>query len=134
MRETGYGPGGLEVYRVEVEVPDERVLLSEMGLWHVPLNNGYLAVSEEDDDAFDEEARRLTGRKFPRWGDPDFPPHLAEKVLDSWERIFPDRIDELGEYSRGGTECWQACVEYLHPGEIVKEERFILRRSRYFNK
>ena len=66
MRGTSWGPGGVRVVRAALEIPAERVLVSDFDLWHVPLNNGYLAVDEADDGAFDREAAQRTGRRYPR--------------------------------------------------------------------
>lgn len=148
MRKT-WGAGGREVVRVEVAVPEERVLVSDYMLWHVPLNNGYLSATEAEDEAFDEEEERRLGTKFARyqmppgkWMDPDsgYPTDLAERVLYSWERIFPDRWHEFvdpgwnGPCRCGDYNDRQAVVEELYPEDVVKVEPFVTRYGHWENR
>ena len=131
-------PGGVRVVRAELEIPAERVLVSDFDLWHVPLGNGYLAVDEADDEAFDREARQRTGRRFPRWYEEDFPEDLRERLLGSWERVFPDRWGELKDpelYGTGKEEDrrLQACVEEIRFGDVVGVEQFVTRRGAWEN-
>ncbi|MDP9440103.1 MAG: DUF3841 domain-containing protein [Actinomycetota bacterium] len=132
-----WGLGGVPVVRAELEIPSERVLVSDFELWHVPLNNGYLAAERADDEAFDREAEERTGRPFPRWYEEDFPEDLSAKVLDSWERVFPDRWGELVDPEWHGDgrhdRRLQACVEEIRPGDVVRVERFVTRRGAWEN-
>ena len=138
MRGTSWGPGGVMVMRAELEIPAERVLVSDFDLWHVPLNNGYLAADRADDEAFDREAEERTGRRYPRWHQEDFPEDLRRKLLDSWERIFPDRWGEVEDPDWYGAEpggrVLQACVEEIKPEEVVGVERFVTRRGAWENR
>ncbi len=133
MRKTGWGPGGQKLVRIEAEIPEERVLLSDFNLWHTPLNDGYLGISKADDDAFEAEVEKRTGRKFARITDPDFPEDLKRRVIDSWERIFPDRWGELDDPEWFGEVpgVLQACVEEVSLEEVVRAERFTLRYAEY---
>ena len=38
-----------ELYLIELEIPDKKVLLSEYHLWHSVLDNNYIAYSEDDE-------------------------------------------------------------------------------------
>jgi len=126
MRKTCWSEGGLGVIRLEVEVPEERVLVSDFLLWHTPLNGGYLGTSEADDDAFYREAERRLGRKHARVGDEDFPEDLKKRVLASWERIFPYRWRELEGLDWFGEipGLLQACAEEIRVEEVVRAEEF----------
>ena len=52
-------PGGAKFYRLEIEIPDEQVLLSDFDNWHVPLNNGLFTDSDDDEEYDDEEYDKL---------------------------------------------------------------------------
>lgn len=139
MRGTSWGPGGVRVIRAELEIPPERALVSDFDLRHVPLNDGYLAVDEADDEAFDREAEGRTGRRYPRWYEEDFPLDLRDRLLDSWERVFPDRWGEIEDpewYGTGREEArlLQACVGEVRPGDVVGVERFVTRRGAWENR
>lgn len=64
----GQGDAGVVL---TVEMPDEEVLASEFGYWHIVLNNGY--IFESYDDEYDD------------FDDSHFSPHA---VRQSWNRIF----------------------------------------------
>lgn len=140
LRSTSLGEGGTRQVCIEFEAPDEKVLFSDFELWHVPLNNGYLGASEADRDAFDRMVEERTGRKFARPRDDDYPEDLKEKLLDSWEWIFPDRWHELEDReSYGTTESiqaarWydlQACVEEVPISWVLGTREFTARYSEY---
>ncbi len=134
MRRRHWGIGGQRVARIEFEAPEEKVLVSDYDLWHVPLNFGYLGTSEEDEDAFDREEEERLGRKYARLPDPDYPEDLALRVYDSWERIFPDRWDEFTDpsyYLGSGDPYLQAVVEEVPIGWIRRVDFYTLRDDRY---
>lgn len=71
--------------RLELEVPDELVLLSDFELWHYPLNRWYLPRSEEDERGFETELQ--TGG----WGKAqfdEFPQYFQRRAEKSWISIF----------------------------------------------
>lgn len=45
---------GTPAVRLELDVPDHEVLLSDFIMWNHVLNNGYMAYSETEYDAWDE--------------------------------------------------------------------------------
>lgn len=81
LRKRSHLPAGQRGVRIEFELADELVLLSDFELWHLVLNNWYLGESEADADAFDKLADQ-EGYPLP----PDSP--LNQVVRDSWTRIF----------------------------------------------
>ena len=68
---------------LEVEVPVEKVLLSDLALWHCVVNNWYLSASEEEDLAFD----MALCEAGVSWGWP-YPEPFRSWVERSWDRIF----------------------------------------------
>ncbi len=133
MRKTCWAAGGLRMVRLEVEVPEERVLVSDFLLWHTPLNGGYLGTSEADDDAFYREVEERLGRKHARVEDEGFPEDLKKRALASWERIFPDRWHELGGSDWLGEipGLLQACAEEIRVEEVVRVGKFTTRYGEY---
>jgi len=61
-----------ELYLIELEIPDKKVLLSEYHLWHSVLDNNYIAYNEDDELLFEKN-------------DTSF---YYEKIEKSWEHIF----------------------------------------------
>ena len=68
-----FGPPKTKAWRLEIELPDEHVLLSDYNLWHLPLNGGY--ISETPDEEWPEDGSD--------------PPDLAD---------FDRRLKEAGIY------------------------------------
>ena len=44
-----WGEKGTPIVLLTIDVPPEKVLLSDFDMWHMVLNNGYLALTEEDE-------------------------------------------------------------------------------------
>lgn len=70
--------------RIEFEIDDRDVVLSDFELWHFALNYGYIANSEEDDEAFDAEL----AKSGDRYAVPLPDAAIHEKIVRSWDRIF----------------------------------------------
>lgn len=89
-----------DVYLITIEIPRSRVLLSDFGMWHCPLNNGGIFLNGEDDD--DDHQ--------PIWKD----------VIESWNHIFDIERDNkqlLKEF--GVCDRIQACVDRVYHHEVV---------------
>lgn len=89
LRSGGYLEKGEQGVRVELDVADDRVLLSDFDLWHYVLNYWYLPDSERDGDLFEGNLARaglaLNGC------DHDHPLsnlQFRRQIEGSWERIF----------------------------------------------
>lgn len=74
LRYRAHLPKGTRGARIKIDVPDERVLLSDFDRWHIVLANQYLADDHHDDEAAVRADRQI--------------------IEASWERIFElDRGD-----------------------------------------
>jgi len=102
---------GVKGVLLTVEVPKERVLVSDFSAWHFVLGKWYLPM--------DGERERLH-----RTWDITSGAERARRVR-SWERIFtPERIrDSVG---RGPL---QACVDRVYTEEVIEVRHFLGRRS-----
>ena len=93
LRAGGYLRKGQRGVRIELELEDEEVLLSDFSDWHYVLNEWYLSDNEAEDERFERALKKL-GHKRPA----PYPEPLRAKMQDSWQRIF-----ELG----GGDPAWR---------------------------
>lgn len=92
LRSALHVPGGTKAVRIEFEIAEDQILLSDFGAWHVPLNYGYLALDEAEDAAFEAELAAHSLAWEPGQHLPD--PAFHAKTLKSWERIFDvDQVD-----------------------------------------
>ena len=63
---------------IELEIPDEKVLLSDESAWHIVLNNGFFGDATNDEE-FDKEYE---------WFD-NLPIEEQERIkVKSWEKVF----------------------------------------------
>ena len=114
------GEYGERLVRLELAVPQEKVLLSAYGAWHTVLRRGYLPESlkewERELDAWNAQAYGnipfFEQRYFPL-ADP-----WAAQLHQSWERIFD--VD-----ARRPEETIQANFERLEYADVVKVTEFV---------
>ena len=83
LRDTALLPKGQKGVRLELDLDDRGILLSDFGQWHNVLNNRFCSHDEAEDNRFDQEEKEADYRyDRPR------PEALQSRVLASWERIF----------------------------------------------
>ena len=69
-------PRGAKFYRLEIEIPDSEVLLSDFDAWGIILNEGLLADTEEEDERLDKVYDSL-------------PPEEQKAMrAENWEKVF----------------------------------------------
>ena len=141
-----------EVIRMQLSIPDERLLFSDLEYWHIPLNMGYFPGSDDwdaEDDAFDEKvkalglglnsAHELFSEKINHLYTQEENCQLAQlqhKFLDSWRNCLVD-ASALGsednpmpfrdtEWLKRETQCvfWE-----IRPEDIVSVEEFTTRKA-----
>lgn len=76
---------GTKGVRIEFEIADDQIVLSDLDGWTMVLNYGYLSHTEAEDEAFYAEYRRSGFIEQPGQYLQD-PYHTY--ILGSWERIF----------------------------------------------
>ncbi|MBQ7220995.1 MAG: DUF3841 domain-containing protein [Synergistaceae bacterium] len=99
-----WGIRGEKLYRLELEIPDSQVLLSDFDAWIIILNEGLLADTEEEDD----ELYRIYD---------SLPPEAQKEMrADNWERVFDLTPVNTEWMIRGGTvqaTFWELRKEYI---------------------
>jgi hypothetical protein len=97
LRAAGHLAKSERGVRVELEVTDNRVLLSDFDLWHYVLNYWYLPESETDGEAFEAKLARV-GLSFFGCNHQRPLPHARyrQAIERSWERIFDTNWADRG--------------------------------------
>ena len=107
----GNGPGGENYVCIELEVPDDQVLLSDFNDWSLILCNGLLADSEAEADRLDAYYETLA---------PDAQISFRDR---NWEKAFDTAPFNNGWTIRG--ECIQATFWELRK-EMIRDVRFFV--------
>lgn len=112
-----------------IEIPEQRVLLSDFDYYHIVLNNMYVPCSEEDDENFDKVLKQagLTYHDLNQKNEDDeWKIPFRNIMIQSWNRIFD--LEKLASEYHGSTgQSIQAFMWEIHLDEIKKVERFIAR-------
>jgi len=96
---------GKDLIRIEFEVEDKNILVTDFDYWHSVLNFGYIfPTKESEDDWCDDD-----------WDDPKYK-FTDEQIIKSWDNIF-----NLGERKSGYN---QACVWYIHMDQVINITHF----------
>ena len=103
-------------YRLEIDIPDEQVLLSDYNAWSVMLNEGLLSDTEEEDNEIDKFYETLS------------PDARAEFRSKNWERVF--NVTPLNDKWTGRGETVQATFWELKKEQIRKVTMFLTTQKR----
>ena len=115
LRNIGLGNKGEKSVCIEVEVPDNQVVLTDFDVWHFVLNKWYF------DDSYSEEEWEKLHAKYDRL-DRD----VKEKVkIQSWQKVFDVSPFQNEWCQRGRYIQATFCVLYL---KDVKDVRFFTAR------
>ena len=77
-----WSPAGKYVL-LECDIPDDQVLLSDFGAWHIPLNTGFLALDDHDINRFDFFLKKSGWQRSE-----PIPEPFRSELHKSWELIF----------------------------------------------
>ncbi|MBR2566943.1 MAG: DUF3841 domain-containing protein [Paenibacillus sp.] len=104
MRRSGHLERGSHGVLLEVDLNPEEVLISDFDAWHCVLNQSFLALTEEEDQLYDEGLISLTKE-------------------ESWERIFA--LEELmnSDYWNSSEQHLQVVIGSipLHRIKLIRE-------------
>ena len=104
---------------IEIEIPDNQVLLSDFSSWHSPLNEGPLNDWKrifKETDRLDKEAGRLLSFD-------EYPSNIQKDIEKSWEGVFDldTRNKDLGRTHKRNRSI-QATFWALKPEHIISVE------------
>jgi hypothetical protein len=125
--------------RIELEVPDEKVLTSCFDGWHCVLNQWFLCHTEEEDSMMEEEwnailrqtnfaeiSAMVKGGQEPLQILPNQQAKMDDfnrRRKESWEKVFDLDWMRSSPLWKGGTSI-QACFEELRLDQVVKITKF----------
>ena len=112
LRCMGYGRRGEKMVCMEIEIPDEQVLLSDFDAWHFVLNKWYLNTDCWDEETFDKDHKWLDSLSHQE----------REKVIEeSWQGIYNLDPKENDWCARGK---WIQATFWMLKKEYIKKVRF----------
>lgn len=115
-RNTNIVPEGLSVY-MEIEIPEDEVLLSDFNDWHLPLNRGPVRNWKKIWKKIDMQDR-IAGRSLDFM---EYPQDLRQEIDNSWEGIFDLDRREKGVKHKCNRSI-QATFWALYPENVVSVE------------
>ena len=80
-------PGKNEAVMLELEVPDNAVLLSDLDLWIHPLN-GWEICGKTESKLFDKEKAAYEKEHGKCYHLNEWSPTIQSKIIATWERVF----------------------------------------------
>ncbi len=86
LRCNGHLPRGTKGVRIEFDIDNNCVLLSDFELWHYVLNYWYLPATLMDGKTFEEKLENVGLSFYKMKPLPD--PMYHNTIMESWERIF----------------------------------------------
>ena len=125
LRASGHLMKGERAVRIEFEIDDRVVLLSDFELWHFVLNYWYLPVSEDDGEAFEKELAKHGLSFFHTKPLPHRKYH--ERIEKSWRRIFDLDWSSEGIASPRAEKSIQATLWKLRLDQVKNVQEFIAR-------
>lgn len=69
LRMSGYLPKGKPGVLLQIDLDEKNVLLSDFIVWHIVLNDGFISITDEEEELYDQGKSGMTKEQ-------------------SWERIF----------------------------------------------
>ena len=103
-----YGNGGEKYVCLEIEVPDEQVLLSDFDLWHFVLNNHLISETETEDTELEKIYESLSPEK------------QFEMKYENWKRVF-DVSPLDNEWMRRGE--WVQATFWVLTKDMIRKVR-----------
>jgi len=129
MRESGFSARGDHVVQLEIEIPDEKVLLSDFDVFHCVLNNQYICSSNEENEEFDKWYNSLEikyGEGIYDASQEEKLQLVAEKIEESWAGVFDlTKEDDNWLYGKNEHKSIQAVFWELREDQIIWAREFI---------
>ena len=108
LRGSGHFNRGTKAVRIECIVPKSRVLPSDFDAWHCVLNQGYLYLTDEEEQFWES---RLPD-PFCRYE--NLSPDIQAEMRLSWERIFDLELMIKSDWWTSDKQHLQAVIEKIY--------------------
>lgn len=128
-------PGSYQILVFDID--PSSVLLSDYDAWHICLNRGYFAITEEEDSQWDEYILSLGIKDSPYIWDSEYFDSLSDdkklsvfqardKIIKSWDLIFD--IDNESEYAfySNNEKTIQGVTWILQKKDLVSVHDFVI--------
>ncbi len=128
LRSAGHLSQGTKGVRIEIEIDDGAVVLSDFDLWHLVMSGHYISDNEEECDAFDASVAKKW-RHSGYWN-ANLPPYHRRRIRASWEKIFDlDSVRDENWFGSAGRDkaTIQATVWSIDIGMVRRVDEFIAR-------
>lgn len=112
LRSSEYGYSGTKMVCLEIDIPDNEVLLSDFDAWHCVLNKWYLNTECWDEETFDKDHA---------WLDSLLPEERKKVIEKSWQGIFNLEPKETDWCARGK---WIQATFWILKKEYIKKVQF----------
>ncbi|MFD0986249.1 DUF3841 domain-containing protein [Methyloligella solikamskensis] len=104
---------------IECDLPDEHVVLSDYDAWHIILNEGFVSVTDDDDDEYYAGCRQ-----YELTPTPELAEELNRTLYGSWERVIDmEALTEPGYYAMDRKSI-QACFWEIKQDQIKSAKPF----------
>ncbi len=131
LRSGGLAVRGEKCVQLELEIPDEQILLSDFDVFHMVLNYAYIAVDEADDNLFDAWSAALgVSRDEIRSAASVSSSVLTvrDRIIKSWDGVFDlTKEDDNWMYGKNENKSIQAVFWEIWAKQVVKAEFFTAR-------
>ncbi len=116
------GVNKVQKVRIELDLPDPKVLLSHESAWLAVLNGLYVGYTDSESEKWYQEMKE---HGLNEWRRP-LPEPWESQLVKSWDKIFD--LDNLNN-SGGWSDVVQASFEELKLVDVVKVQPFEVRSS-----
>lgn len=135
IRTLRYTVGNGMFYRLELEIPESRMVLTNYDEWHFVLNQSYISWNEAEESIF--EKKEMYEKKLKQingfYDYKQYSNELKSEVVNSWERIFDLRSFRDTEWLGPLDDITiQATFWKLYKSDIVKIDKFTSRRTQEY--
>lgn len=125
LRQGAHLDRGAKGVRIEFEIDDELVVLSDFDLWHCVLNYWPVFGTEKESDEFEAE---LDAKGLDFYKQKPLPDMWNARIERTWENIFDlDFICDLTDNAGRSKKCIQANFWELHMDMVRKVDEFVAR-------
>ena len=106
LNDEGHFVKGTNAVCLTLEIPDNKVLLSDFNAWHCILNDWFCSLTEEEDDLFEEGKLNISKEQ-------------------SWERIFDLKLLQNSEMWMTEHQIIQGVTPFIKKEQVLNIEYFI---------